>query len=710
MTTEEARDLLLKSVPAHLVQPNSANTLMASDLVEELGCLPLAIAQAAANIVDQQMSFAEYVGLFRLEKKRRADLLASPAYDFANKDTRNGISSVAITWKISIDALERQSPLSVVLLRYMACFHWREVPQALLRHVPEFQDLDDASFLRLTKRAVALSLVDQTLDPNPKLSTYSVHPVLHEIMAADLPADEKHRMLGHLIPVMFRLFPTAPAPKAEGWPLAVLLAPHLARQLELCQEVKYSSQFVAVLMFSLSRVRSIYRMYTAAADLADAGLSIACDTIGPDDELIAYFRENTIERLNDAGRHDRSEKECSLALKILESQAASSVTDMKAYNQKKERLLGLLATALRGQDEYGRLEEIHQEQLRCREQGDEWTTEDVLHRHNLAHGLLYKGKHAEAAELNEQLIKYAETPQGMAIVGKKLYLIMLNLKILIMRKGKNVWQRYDEIVDLYDQVFCDNLGSFGIHDRETWIALNNRVGSLNEAFRMEEAGDVLQSVLPLAIAAKVKADGRVVVPMAEIYRVATSYVAWVSRRFGSDDSQLTEFKQLLERWVYVSGLEDAMKANAANTTGTSYMHLESLNNQAVQLQEHGQYEEAEKIHRQVIAQLAQDGLPNSGLSKLSHYNLMMAFLRRGRDSEAFAYREEHRALIAPMEAIFRTLEERLEEREQMRKTYQEAEERIAKGTLRRSDEWWRRNNVSVRRWGARIGRDVVPPE
>jgi tetratricopeptide (TPR) repeat protein len=279
-----------------------------------------------------------------------------------------------------------------------------------------------------------------------------------------------------------------------------------------------------------------------------------------------------------------------------------------------------------------------------------------------------------------------------------------------MRKGKNVWQRHDEIVDLYDQVFCDNLGSFGIHDRDTWIALNNRVGSLSEAFRMDEAGDVLRSVLPLAIAAKVKADGLVVVPMAEIYRVATSYVAWVSRRFDSDDSQLAEFKQLLERWVYVSGLEDAMKANAANTTGTSYMHLESLNNQAVQLQEHGQCEEAEKIHRQVIAQLAQDGLPNSGLSKLSHYNLMMAFLRRGRDSEAFAYREEHRALIAPMEAIFRTLEERLEEREQMRKTYQEAEERIAKGTLRRSDEWWRRNNVSVRRWGARIGRDVVPPE
>jgi hypothetical protein len=85
MSAEEAESLLLKSVPQHF-----ANIFMAKELVDELGYLPLAIAQAAANILDQQLSFAEYVRLFQ-EKKRRVRLVQKPAFGFANRGPGNGM-------------------------------------------------------------------------------------------------------------------------------------------------------------------------------------------------------------------------------------------------------------------------------------------------------------------------------------------------------------------------------------------------------------------------------------------------------------------------------------------------------------------------------------------------------------------------------------------------------------------------------------------
>jgi hypothetical protein len=655
MALSEAEDLLLNSVPQHLVQPSVVNTLMAKDLVEELGCLPLAIAQAAANIVDQQMSFAEYVGLFR-EKRRRADLMISPAYDFANKDARNAMSSVAITWGISIDALKRQSPLSITFLQYLACFHWRETPQVLLRCLPEFRDLDDVSFLRLTKKPLALSLIDQTLDQDPHLSSYSVHPVLHEIMAAELSVEDKRRMVDHLIPVMSRVFPTVPTPATENWPLAVILAPHLARELDLCQEVGHNSQTVAILMFSLSRFHSHSRMYNAAADMADAGLSMASQLDSPEHDLIPYFRQNAIERLNDAGRFDRAETECSLALKLLESRVTTTSIDMKAYNKEKVLLLDFLCVALRGRLDYGRLESIHKEQLRC-QQAEQWSAEDVLHRHNLAYGLLRNGKHLEAKAINDELLRYCETDDGIEVVGKKLHLIMLNLKVLIMRMESDVKENLDEIVALYDRVLCETLSNFGIHDTDTWIALNNRLGSLSQALRMSEVGDVLRSILPIAIAANVKSDGRLAITMSEIYYNATLYLNYHSKGDLADNQRATELAQLLERWSYVSGIGDVIKSG---TIGRPLTRLNAINSEGVYLQYHGRYVEAEAIHRQVIAEL--EGTDN-GLNQLSHYNLMLAIARAGREDEALAFRREHQDLITPMEVSYGTLERRQEEHE-----------------------------------------------
>ncbi|KAK3305294.1 uncharacterized protein B0T15DRAFT_484941 [Chaetomium strumarium] len=571
----EAKDLLLKYVPNHLVRPSAVNTLMADDLVEKLGCLSLA-----------QMSFAEYVGLFR-EKRRRLDLMASLAYDFANKDVRNGISS---------------SPLSVTFLQYLACFYWRETPQILLRRLPEFHDLDDVSFLQVTKRPLALSLIDQTLDEDPRLSSYSVHPVLHKVMTAELSIEDKRRMLSHLTPIISSVFPTVPAPATESWPWR--------------------------------RFHSHSSMFNAAADMADAALSMASQLIGPENELRHYFRRNAIERLNDAGRYDRAEAECSLALELLEARAATTSLDTKAYNKEKVLLLDYLSIALRDRLGYGMLESIYKEQLHC-QQAEQWSAEDV--------------------------------------VEKRLHLIMLNLRALIMRTGDDVWQNLDQVIALYERVLHETLSVVGIDDKETWIALNNRLGSLSQALRMNE-----------------------------IHQTATMYLNHHLAREGPvKGARAAEFAELLDRWSYVSGIEDVIKSGSINRLS----HLNSLNSYGVYLQYHGRYEEAVTVHRKVIRQL--EGR-DDGLGRLSHCNFMLALAKAGREDEALAFRREHKELIMPMEAVYGTLEQRQEERKKEMRVYEEAKSRIERKSLCQQDQWWLDNATTVRRVGLRLDHDLVP--
>jgi hypothetical protein len=120
MTEEEATKLLLASIPGYLMREDWQSPNHAQELVRELGYLPLAIAQAAANIVEQQLTLDEYVSFFQ-NKKERMGLMEAPAHDFQTTDPRNASQSVNVTWQISFDVLVEKHPLSAKLLMYIGC-------------------------------------------------------------------------------------------------------------------------------------------------------------------------------------------------------------------------------------------------------------------------------------------------------------------------------------------------------------------------------------------------------------------------------------------------------------------------------------------------------------------------------------------------------------------------------------------------------------
>ena len=103
----------------------------ARELAAELGCLPLALEQAAAYIQASGDNLAGYLGSFR---QRRAEMLA--------RGEPTGYSeTVATTWALAFEHLQEDAPRAVGLLRLLANCAPEAIPlQLLLRPRPGLGD------------------------------------------------------------------------------------------------------------------------------------------------------------------------------------------------------------------------------------------------------------------------------------------------------------------------------------------------------------------------------------------------------------------------------------------------------------------------------------------------------------------------------------------------------------------------------------------
>ena len=101
---------------------NDSDRNAAAELADELGGLPLALEQATAYIPALRQSLAGYLALFR---QRRLDLLD-------RGQAAGHPETVATTWALAFDHLERASPRAVGLLRLLAFCAPEAVPLPLL--------------------------------------------------------------------------------------------------------------------------------------------------------------------------------------------------------------------------------------------------------------------------------------------------------------------------------------------------------------------------------------------------------------------------------------------------------------------------------------------------------------------------------------------------------------------------------------------------
>ena len=382
MGDEEAVDLLLQSIPEHLIRDRPESRAEAHRLIKELGYLPLAIAQAAANIVDQQLTLAEYVTLYQ-DKKQRLGLMQSPTHDFQTTDPRNASQSVNITWRISFDTLKEQHPLSATFLTYIGFFHWRNIPRDLLKRLPQFKDLDEPVFIQLTKKPLNLSLIDENETKSGSVE-YMVHPLLHEKILDRLLSVERLSCLAPLADLFYTFFPSVIDRNEPDWSLALNHFPHAFRIVELCDEVGLRGKDLSILLLRLSQFFGISNNFTPAIDFAEKAATFGADAWDSVTNLFD-FRINILIQYSRAARYKDAEQRAREGLEWLNSDPVQAQLDPRTIGIYRVRFQFLLSASLVA-DRPPRLKEAEELLRETLDSGltDEMGPERLLIAHSLA--------------------------------------------------------------------------------------------------------------------------------------------------------------------------------------------------------------------------------------------------------------------------------------------------------------------------------------
>jgi tetratricopeptide (TPR) repeat protein len=131
MDRRDATDFLSRSLIRKELLRDCA---MTDKLLDELTCLPLAIAQAAAYLNMNRTTITRYLWLLHNTEQ---DLVGLVSEEFRD-DTRyeGSANAIATTWIVSFSQLRERDAVAADLLRFMSCVEWKAIPRSLL---PEAQ-------------------------------------------------------------------------------------------------------------------------------------------------------------------------------------------------------------------------------------------------------------------------------------------------------------------------------------------------------------------------------------------------------------------------------------------------------------------------------------------------------------------------------------------------------------------------------------------
>ena len=255
----------------------------AAGIAVELGCLPLALDQAAAYITQQHTSLADYLELLR---QRPADMFAATAEGGPAERT------VARVWEVTLAAVAEASPLAVAVLGVLSCMD----PDGLPRYVLAGMAADPLAVDAALGVLASYSMVGLDRD------TVGVHRLVQavvrhqagddaltgyrdgaaELLAAVAPPDDPHSNIG-------------------GWPTWRQLTPHV-QAVAAVDCAAPAGERIGALLNQAGAFRHSQGEYAAAANLFHEALAVATAVFGPDHPTVAAALANLASSYRDLGQ------------------------------------------------------------------------------------------------------------------------------------------------------------------------------------------------------------------------------------------------------------------------------------------------------------------------------------------------------------------------------------------------------------------------
>jgi hypothetical protein len=213
-----------------LARAGEADAQAAGQLVDALGALPLALAQAAAYIAQTGRTLTEYLSLLGAH---RAQLLA-------RGEVAGYAGRVASTWEIAFTRLRTTHPSSVALLQLLACYAPEAIPIGLLMSARGnvFEDIEIEAVLRPLLGEDPLALDDAivglrrySLIGSPGRGLASLHRLVQAVTLDHLASDRRsawREAAGHLLEAALPARTHDPL----AWPIWAVLLPHALAVLD----------------------------------------------------------------------------------------------------------------------------------------------------------------------------------------------------------------------------------------------------------------------------------------------------------------------------------------------------------------------------------------------------------------------------------------------------------------------------------------------
>lgn len=280
-----AKDLLRESTPnrTRRADEDAAVTRLAD---EQLGCLSLALVQAAAYIQDRRIGFADYSALFEQESNK---LLAK----FGEAAMRNlGYRlPVALTWQTSIEQLTHAGRLLLDMLAWLSI---EPIPRTLFDVWPKSETIDlEEGLAELTR----YSFIHWEADN----SAITLHRLVAQVTRDNLDDAGRRRALIALFPWFYAVNLEMHASDVRCWPQLLPLLPHALLLFERtsdqgpypCQSNLYNEY--GALLHSLAR-------YTESEPLLRRALAIDEARLGRDHPHVAIGLVSLADLLSDTNR------------------------------------------------------------------------------------------------------------------------------------------------------------------------------------------------------------------------------------------------------------------------------------------------------------------------------------------------------------------------------------------------------------------------
>ncbi|KAH8744930.1 hypothetical protein F5882DRAFT_525888 [Hyaloscypha sp. PMI_1271] len=434
MDPQQAERLFLDSIPQDLQNWNDdADYENLKVFLRQLGYLPLAIAQAAANIREFWYPVSKYIGMYQ-EKKKHADLLENPVRNPGAIE-----KSVLLTWEISLNLIKEVDEHAIEILNLLGLFHWSGILPSIAHSLWPVKNLDDHTFQKALSLLVNLNLVDQVNG-----SGLQIHPMIHEWIISRLTQDMLKDYSSELLHTMTGVFSMLPMGN-QGEQLSAYFIPHALHLSSLLKDTGPQRSLYAIFLKEVGRAVSNLGFYNLGVELGAQSVEVALQDPDTSNLGLLSIRKRFAETLQDAGK-----------TKEAEAVRRTIITQFDNIMSRDERpdTLNTLCDAIS-------MEEMI-----------------AVNSHNLAHILWEQGKISEAEPLVKASITWLEKTGKQGNLRNNF----LNLQAHLLRSQGKI----DEALQIYRNVLQESCESHGKYAPDSLIAANHVVDTLLELQSWEE--------------------------------------------------------------------------------------------------------------------------------------------------------------------------------------------------------------------------------